>query len=65
MTEERGRESDQLPEEAPDEQIVEDTGGGEAREEARRNPGGAGEEGRATGHPDESRERETRKERNG
>lgn len=49
---ERGRESDQLPEEAPPEQIVEDTSG-EARDEARKSPGGAGDEGRATGQPQE------------
>ncbi|MEX2195071.1 MAG: hypothetical protein WD844_07275 [Thermoleophilaceae bacterium] len=55
MTEEpeRGRESDQLPEEAPPEQIVEDTPE-EGRDEARESPGGAGDEGRATGHPDDA-----------
>lgn len=59
MTENRGRESNQLPEEAPEEQIVEDVGGGRrARDEARRSPGGAGEEGRSTGHWQESEERE-------
>lgn len=52
-TPERGRESDQLPEEAPPEQVVEDTSE-EARDEARESPGGAGDEGRATGHPDEA-----------
>ena len=50
--EQRGRESDQLPEEAPPEQI-EDDAPGDAREGAKENPGGAGDEGRATGHPDE------------
>ena len=33
-------ESDQLPEEAPQEQVPEDDGDGEAREEAEENPGG-------------------------
>jgi hypothetical protein len=32
-------ESDQLPEEAPPEQVPDDTGGGEARDEAEENPG--------------------------
>ena len=57
MTEHPGEESDQLPEEAPPDQVVEDTGG-EAREDAPRNPGGAGDEGRGTGHPDQAREDE-------
>lgn len=50
---ERGRESDQLPEEGPPEQIAEDARGrDEIREGARENAGGAGDEGHATGHPD-------------
>jgi uncharacterized protein YjbJ (UPF0337 family) len=50
---ERGRESDQLPEEGPPEQIVEDARGrDEIREGSRHSAGGAGDEGRATGHPD-------------
>ena len=45
-------ESDQLPEEAPAEQ-VEDDGGGEVREEARRSAGSADDDpGQATGHPE-------------
>ena len=48
------RESDQLPEEGPDEQVVDDLPQ-EARPEATRSPGGPGpEEERRTGHPDES-----------
>jgi chromosome segregation ATPase len=43
-------ESDQLPEEGPGEQVVEDTPG-EAREGAQENPGGADDEGQATGNP--------------
>ena len=53
------RESDQLPEEAPPEQIVEDTPK-EARPEAMDSPGGAGPEERQTGHPDEAREDQPR-----
>ena len=56
MTEHPGEESDQLPEEGPPGQVVEDTGG--KRDEAQRSPGGAGDEGRGTGHPDQSREDE-------
>jgi hypothetical protein len=49
--ESQGREeSDQLPEEAPAEQVTDDEGGA-AREEAEENPGVPGEEGQATGHP--------------
>ena len=33
-------ESDQLPEEAPQEQVPDDDGDGEARDEAEENPGG-------------------------
>ena len=51
-TPERGSESDQLPEEAPPEQVVDDSEG--ARDEARESDGGAGDEGRATGHPDDA-----------
>lgn len=43
-------ESDQLPEEAPSEQVVDDDSGG-AREEARENPGVPGEGGQDTGNP--------------
>lgn len=57
MTETPREESDQLPEEAPAEQVVDDTGGGE-RDDADRSPGGAGGEGRGTGHPDQAREGE-------
>ena len=47
-----GGESDQLPEEAPDE-VVQDDAGGEARDDAEDSPG-AGDESdpdQATGHP--------------
>lgn len=54
---ERGRESDQLPEEAPPDEIVRDAPS-EARDEARESAGGAGEEGRGTGHPDQAPEEE-------
>lgn len=53
----RGRqESDQLPEEGPAEQVVDDLPR-EARPEATKNPGSAGrDEERRTGHPDEARD---------
>jgi hypothetical protein len=44
-------ESDQLPEEAPADQ-VEDDDEGAAREEATESPGTPGDEDQATGHPD-------------
>jgi hypothetical protein len=44
-------ESDQLPEEGPEEQVPDEVGG-EARDEAEDTPGVPGEEGQATGHPD-------------
>lgn len=44
-------ESDQLPEEGPQEQVVDDEGGA-ARGEAEQSPGVPGEEGQATGNPD-------------
>jgi hypothetical protein len=45
-------ESDQLPEEAPtDEQVVDDEGES-GRSDAKESPGVPGEEGQATGHPD-------------
>ena len=44
-------ESDQLPEEAPSEQVPDDAGG-PARKEAEENTGVPGEEGTATGNPD-------------
>ena len=50
MTFER-EESDQLPEEGPDRQVVDDDDGGEAREGAERTPGQPGSEGQATGNP--------------
>jgi hypothetical protein len=43
-------ESDQLPEEGPSEQIVDDTGGA-ARDEAEETPGHPGEEQTQTGNP--------------
>lgn len=45
------RESDQLPEEGPAEQVPDDTGGA-ARPEGEDSPGVPGEEGTATGNPD-------------
>jgi hypothetical protein len=52
------RESDQLPEEGPAEQVVDDLPR-EARPEATSSPGGPGhEEERHTGHPDEAEERD-------
>ena len=44
-------ESDQRPEEAPPEHVVEDDESGTTRDEARESPGRPGEEGQATGHP--------------
>jgi hypothetical protein len=50
------RESDQLPEEGPAEQVVDDLPQ-EARPEAKDTPGGPGPgEERQTGHPDETRD---------
>jgi hypothetical protein len=45
-------ESGQLPEEGPPEQVPKKQPG-TVREEAMQNAGGAGDEGRATGHPSE------------
>jgi hypothetical protein len=45
-----GEESDQLPEEAPDEQVPDDTPG-RARDDAEDSPGAADDEGTATGNP--------------
>jgi hypothetical protein len=54
----RGRESDQLPEEGPAEQMVDDLPQ-DARPEATSSPGGAGPgKERQTGHPDEADERD-------
>ena len=50
MTETSGEESDQLPEEAPPQQVPDDAEG-EARDEAEDTPGVPGEEGTATGNP--------------
>jgi hypothetical protein len=52
VTETPREESDQLPEEAPAEQVPDDEGGGAAREQAERTPGVPGEEETATGNPD-------------
>jgi hypothetical protein len=56
----RRRESDQLPEEGPAEQVVDDLpedARPEARPEATSSPGGAGPGAeRRTGHPDEAKE---------
>jgi hypothetical protein len=46
------RESDQLPEEAPAEQVPDDTVGDAPDKETERTPGVPGEEGTATGNPD-------------
>jgi len=51
MDEEKREESDQLPEEGPQEDTPEDDSGGESRKEAEENPGTPGEEGQATGNP--------------
>jgi hypothetical protein len=51
VTETPREESDQLPEEAPAEQVPDDEGGA-AREQAERTPGVPGEEDTATGNPD-------------
>jgi hypothetical protein len=51
VTESPREESDQLPEEAPPEQVPEDTGGA-ARDEAEQSPGVPGEEETATGNPE-------------
>jgi hypothetical protein len=51
MTETRRKESDQLPEEAPPDQVPDDSAGA-VRDEAERSPGVPGEEGTATGNPD-------------
>jgi hypothetical protein len=54
------RESDQLPEEGPAEQVVDDLPR-DARPEATHSPGGPGpEEERQTGHPDEGEEGDKR-----
>jgi hypothetical protein len=50
VTETPREESDQLPEEAPPEQVPDDAGGA-ARDEAEESPGVPGEEGTATGNP--------------
>jgi hypothetical protein len=51
VTETPREESDQLPEEAPPEQVPDDEGGA-ARDQAERTPGVPGEEETATGNPD-------------
>jgi hypothetical protein len=52
----KGSESDQLPEEGPAEQVVQDVPE-DARPEATSSPGGAGPDTeRRTGHPDEAEE---------
>jgi hypothetical protein len=50
VTETPREESDQLPEEAPPEQVPDDEGGA-ARDEAQESPGVPGEEETATGNP--------------
>ena len=51
MIETPREESDQLPEEAPPDQVPDDAGGA-AREGAEQSPGVPGEEDTATGNPD-------------
>jgi hypothetical protein len=51
VTESRREESDQLPEEAPSDQVPDDAGGS-VRDEAESSPGVPGEEDTATGNPD-------------
>jgi hypothetical protein len=51
VTESRREESDQLPKEAPPDQVPDDSGGA-ARDEAEQSPGVPGEEETATGNPD-------------
>ena len=51
MNETSREESDQLPEEAPTDQVPDDSGGS-ARDEAEQSPGVPGEEGTATGNPE-------------
>jgi hypothetical protein len=51
VTETPREESDQLPEEAPPEQVPEDAGG-PARDDAEQSPGVPGEEETATGNPE-------------
>jgi hypothetical protein len=45
-------ESDQLPEEAPGDQVPEDDSGGESRDGAESNPGVPGDDEQSTGNPD-------------
>ena len=45
-------ESDQLPEEAPTEQVSDDDKDGEARDDAQESPGVPDNPGQATGNPD-------------
>jgi len=45
-------ESDQLPEEAPTEQVPDDDKDGEARDDAQESPGVPDNPGQATGNPD-------------
>lgn len=52
MSESPREESDQLPEEAPAEQVPDDSGRGPARDEAEQAPGVPGEEETGTGNPD-------------
>jgi hypothetical protein len=51
VTETSREESDQLPEEAPPEQVPDDAGGA-ARDQAEESPGVPGEKETATGNPD-------------
>jgi hypothetical protein len=51
-------ESDQRPEDAPSDQVVDDDAG-DARDEAQENPGQPGEGGAQTGNPDAAGEDES------
>ncbi len=51
MNETPETESDQQPEEAPPEYVVDDDNSADTRKEAHENPGTPGNEGQATGNP--------------
>ena len=52
MEEPPKQESDQLPEEGPPDEVPDDSGGGEARDDAEENAGVPDNPGQATGHPE-------------
>ncbi len=51
MNEKPEAESDQQPEDAPPEYVVDDDNSADTRKEAHENPGTPGDEGQATGNP--------------